>query len=83
VRSLSHAALTLLLAGTGTSLLALAALTGTAMLRQTARAAPVHPAGVAAGLAALPVALTCWRIARHRLDRVSDAPFRAWSLREA
>ena len=82
MRSLINAACTLLLAGAGTSLLAVAALVGTMTLRQAARAAPVHPAGVAAGLAALSAALTCWRIARHRLDRVSDAPYRAWCLRD-
>jgi hypothetical protein len=82
VRSLLNAACTLFLAGAGTSLLAGAALVGTVLVRQAARATPVHPAGVAAGLIALFGAFVCGKLARARLDRLGDGSYRTWSIRE-
>lgn len=80
MRHLTNIALSLLLAGAGSSLLGFSAVVAALGARQAVRVAPLHPWGAAAGLIALPLGLTCWRIAQHRLD---EDRFAAWRQREA
>jgi hypothetical protein len=82
VRRVAGIAVTLLLAGAGSSLVACSALRAALIARQAVRAAPIHPFGAAAGLLALPLGAACWLFAHRRLDNLTDRRFEAWSLRE-
>jgi len=84
VRQLTNAALALMLAGAGTSLIGCSTLLASLSLRQAMRAAPLplHPWGAAAGLFALPCGLIFLRAARRRLDEIGESTYREWQLRE-
>lgn len=73
---------TLLLAGAGSSLVAVATLGAALGVRQAARVAPIHPFGATAGLFVVLLGVLCWWAVRRHRDGLAAARFRAWSLRE-
>ena len=82
MRHLASVVLTLLLAGAGSGLLGLSVVVATVSVRQTVRAAPLHPWGAAVGLLALPLGIALWLLARQRLDELTRCRFAEWTLRE-
>lgn len=82
MRHLTSVALTLLLAGAGSSLVGFSALVAALSVRQVARAASIHPLGAAAGLLAFPLGAALWSVARGRLE-AGNRRYEAWRLRES